>query len=273
MDNLINRTVDLGSIKPENGMIHPDGFGALLCMNGRGVITYGDIAYTLEPHTLFIFTPYNVIHIGEGFNKMEGVLLMADIKTTLQIFNDISMERRIAISQHPCIRITEEQEQLMLRLTELIRSKERELTDGTADSAINERIHHLLSQSLCLQIFQICDDCTIMQGQSVRHDKMIYNRFIESVSINNHKERTVTFYAAQQNISVGHFSTIVRRVSGHSPMYWIELFTMTAIKKLLSEPSLSVKEVADRMSFPDQSTFGRYFKAHEGISPSEYKER
>lgn len=36
---------------------------------------------------------------------------------------------------------------------------------------------------------------------------------------------------------------------------------------------MSIKEIADRMGFPDQSTFGRYFRHREGCSPSEYRSK
>jgi len=32
-----------------------------------------------------------------------------------------------------------------------------------------------------------------------------------------------------------------------------------------------VKEVADRLGFPEQFTFRKYFKTHTGISPTEYR--
>jgi len=31
--------------------------------------------------------------------------------------------------------------------------------------------------------------------------------------------------------------------------------------------------VAEKLNFPDQSTFGRYFKKHAGMSPKEYKKK
>lgn len=263
---MISRNVDLSNIRQENGIIHPDGFGAILCVSGSGRLTYGDMTYTMERHTLLVFTPYTVIHLVEGFGDMEGVLLEADAKTTLQLLADISVERRVAISHHPYVKISDEQERFILKLTDIMRHKEHDI-----DDAIDERIHSLLAQSLCLQILQVYSQSQKIEGTPVSHNDQIYNRFIEAVSANCRRERTVAFYASQQNLSVGHFSAIIRRVSGHSPMYWIELFTMTAIKKTLRESSRSVKEISDLMAFPDQSTFGRYFKAREGVSPQEYR--
>ena len=40
---------------------------------------------------------------------------------------------------------------------------------------------------------------------------------------------------------------------------------------MLSDPALSVKEIADALGFPNQSFFGRYFRQYTGISPTEFR--
>lgn len=37
------------------------------------------------------------------------------------------------------------------------------------------------------------------------------------------------------------------------------------------QPDLQIKEVAERLGFPEQFTFRKYFKTHTGVSPSEYR--
>lgn len=54
-------------------------------------------------------------------------------------------------------------------------------------------------------------------------------------------------------------------------MQWIENVTMTFARQYLNDFAASIKEIAERLCFPDQSTFGRYFKHPEGCSPSEYR--
>ncbi|WP_347082167.1 helix-turn-helix domain-containing protein, partial [Bacteroides uniformis] len=42
-------------------------------------------------------------------------------------------------------------------------------------------------------------------------------------------------------------------------------------KMALQSTGMSLKEIADKYHFPDQSFFGRYFKKHTGMSPKEYR--
>ena len=51
----------------------------------------------------------------------------------------------------------------------------------------------------------------------------------------------------------------------------IDEFLTLEIKVALQSTNLSLKEIADRYNFPDQSFFGRYFKKHTGMSPKEYR--
>lgn len=274
MKNLIIREVNKYTVKQENGMIHPEGFGVMLCTSGRGTVAYGDMVYTLEPNVLLLFMSYSVIHIEQEFEEMKGLLLEADTQTTLQLLADIPMEKRLAIAQHPCVKIDDGQEHLVRQMFSVMTKKDQAIENSPdSDNTINKRILAHLAHASCLEILQIYFNANKQIGSPMKRNNIVYNHFIESVCAKCHEQRTVMFYAKEQNVSVGHFSTIVRTVSGHAPMYWIELYTMTAIKKLLRESSLSVKEIADRMSFPDQSTFGRYFKERAEISPSEYRGR
>ena len=37
------------------------------------------------------------------------------------------------------------------------------------------------------------------------------------------------------------------------------------------QQDLQVKDIADRLGFPEQFTFRKYFKTHTGMSPTEYR--
>ena len=39
------------------------------------------------------------------------------------------------------------------------------------------------------------------------------------------------------------------------------------------QSDLSLKEISDRLNFPDQSSFGRFFRNNTGQSPKEYRKK
>lgn len=84
-------------------------------------------------------------------------------------------------------------------------------------------------------------------------------------------EREVTFYAAKLCISTKYLTGICRRVTGHPAKQIIDNFAVLEIKVLLQSTEMNIQEMSDRLNFPDQSYFGRYFKRHTGVSPKEYR--
>jgi YesN/AraC family two-component response regulator len=47
----------------------------------------------------------------------------------------------------------------------------------------------------------------------------------------------------------------------------------TATKALLKSTNMTIQQISDSLSFPNQSFFGQYFKRHAGMSPSEYRRK
>lgn len=39
----------------------------------------------------------------------------------------------------------------------------------------------------------------------------------------------------------------------------------------MKQSDLTLKEISDRLNFPDQSSFGRFFKSNTGQSPRTYR--
>ena len=72
-------------------------------------------------------------------------------------------------------------------------------------------------------------------------------------------------------ITPRYLSTIVQAVSGETAKNIIDKHVILEIKVLLESTELSIQEIANRLQFPDQSFFGRYFKKHTGISPMNYR--
>jgi transcriptional regulator GlxA family with amidase domain len=41
---------------------------------------------------------------------------------------------------------------------------------------------------------------------------------------------------------------------------------------MLRDPEMSIQQIASAMSFSDQSSFGKFFKKHTGLSPLKYRQ-
>ena len=83
----------------------------------------------------------------------------------------------------------------------------------------------------------------------------------------------VTALAALANLSPAHFSVVFKEQTGCSPRDYLHLLRIHRACQLLRSSTLNVKEIATRLGYQDQFHFSRQFKAFQGVSPSEYRER
>lgn len=101
--------------------------------------------------------------------------------------------------------------------------------------------------------------------------KQLFRRFKKLVSRHCASERTVAFYAGELCISPHYLSGVVSAVSGHTVMYWINRAVILQAKVMLKTGDMMIYEIADRLNFPNQSFFGRFFKRETGMTPGEFQ--
>lgn len=85
------------------------------------------------------------------------------------------------------------------------------------------------------------------------------------------RQRSVSFYANNLNVTPKYLSELIKKQTGKTAGEWIDRAVILEAKVLLQNKELSIAQVSDKLHFSDQSVFGKFFKAHEGISPVEYR--
>ena len=68
-----------------------------------------------------------------------------------------------------------------------------------------------------------------------------------------------------------YFSRIVKDKTGRTAQEWISAVVIDEARRLLEDPENSIKDVAFKLGFPNQSFFGRYFLKYYGQLPSAYR--
>ena len=107
-------------------------------------------------------------------------------------------------------------------------------------------------------------------NRSTRH-RDYFRQFINLLGLHFREQRRISFYANQLNITPKYLGTIVMQVTGRSASAWVNEYVMAEARTLLRNTSLSIQEIAYTLNFPNQSFFGKYFKAHAGVSPSAFR--
>lgn len=104
-----------------------------------------------------------------------------------------------------------------------------------------------------------------------RSDKIL-NDFTDLLGKHIMTETSVGFYAEQLCISKKYLSLIVKNKTRVSIGTIISIIRMETASRLLRNPEMSIQQIAEAMSFSDQSSFGKFFKKHTGMSPLKYRQ-
>ncbi len=73
------------------------------------------------------------------------------------------------------------------------------------------------------------------------------------------------------NYSEAYFCKMFKQQFGQNFTSYLTEYRIEEAKKLLRQPTVSVKEVGVRVGYPDSNYFARVFRRMTGVSPSEYR--
>ena len=143
---------------------------------------------------------------------------------------------------------------------------------------IQDDTHHyqsvVLKNEVHNMLLNISDKRRKVHGytlENANHQEMILERFRNLVNGHSDKQHNVSWYAKAMFISPDYLSKIIREHDGTSARAWINENIIEKAKFLMLQSDLSLKEIADKLNFNDQSSFGRFFKNNTGQSPKEYR--
>lgn len=249
-------------------------YGFFLCKRGTARILLGNNIYIITENHLCIYTPNTFFQILEKSDDLDGILQEDSVDAYYPAVSSINIRKRLSMRDSPIVVITQEEANNIIALTDSF-NRTMELSEAKQDNEIIGSIHEnylvYLRYAICLSVCEAYFSNNPVAAVSQDRDDAIFNQFLISVYEHCHRERTVQFYADEQRLSPYYFSTIIRGKSGKSALQWIENVTMTYARQYLNDSAMSIKQIAEHLNFPDQSTFGRYFKHREGCSPSEYR--
>lgn len=110
----------------------------------------------------------------------------------------------------------------------------------------------------------------IKSGQSQVIPQAV-NIFLESVFNPQHTIGNISVYAQAAGISENYLSRQVKQSTARSVGAWIDIARLARAKRLLTETSMPIIDVASAVGLDDQSYFARFFKKETGLTPSEFR--
>ena len=106
-----------------------------------------------------------------------------------------------------------------------------------------------------------------------KHKKEVYEIFLHHLYRNFRKQRQIRFYASNMNVSTAYLSRLVKEISGSTINEHVTSLIYKEACNLLSHSDMSIGEIADALSFSDQSALTNFFKMRAGMTPLAYRNK
>lgn len=254
------------------------GFNMLVTiLRGRIYCTFGDKEQTLE-HGYFVnissLTLLTRIRYSPDFH---GFVIMANEKLTSDIFLNkppfppsLMAKMRgqgkgnyIPLSYKELKILAEDMNNLIGSLGNKKHHFAREL---------NYALYYILLIDLASAIYErYGEESSLDHTDNLSRSNLLFRNFLMLVKDNITREGGVTFYADALFISKQYLAMIVKENVRKPISVFLAEARYEVAAQMLRDARMSIQQVSDTMNFPDQSTFGKFFKRHSGMSPLQYR--
>ncbi|SUJ02609.1 Bacillibactin transport regulator [Sphingobacterium spiritivorum] len=261
------RKVKLGdSFSPQKTTI-------VIIEKGSISIKSNELIHHYKKGNLGMIIPNNVYKVNAFTDDVKAYFILIDRdelnNQTSFAFNKYEMQQALRSSNNNIEKVSDNAFAHILNLCEQLfyyNQEEKEIT-------FSQQIKLSLFTSL---VYILVGDFLQGKGKDINilensRKESITMKFLQLVSINFMKEKELKFYADKLLISSKYLSNTVREITNQPPSKFITEALLNNAKILLLNSDNSIKEISNELDFSDQYAFGKFFKKHTGLSPSNFK--
>ena len=246
-----------------------DGYIIGICTRGHALVEANLQVYEAKPDAMLLATPFHILRI---YNSSDDFLcrfivfskaFLTENNVNSHFLESFSYFKSASL---PVIYPDHEDAKMLLDIYLLMQQKlERE------HHPYRMEISRSMLTTMLYEVESIYEKQHVMiKGKQTRKQEL--NMLFQDLVFHHYKEhRNVQYYADSLYVSPKHLTETIKEVTGRTAGEWIDDAVVLEAKVLLRNHDVSIARVAENIHFPDQSSFGKYFKKHTGMSPSDYR--
>ena len=240
------------------------------CTRGRVQYRVDTMEQMVTPGEIIIVTERHVIDNYMASPDLEGLCMMVSVPFFNEIIKNVKDLAAMFLftRTHPVIRLSEHDSEVFCNYFYAIRKR-----IGDKENRFRRELVRTLMLAMFYDLSNVIYSVRQTTDKRLSRADEIFARFIKMVEEHCRHERRVSWYAEQQNISPKYLSEAVKTISKHTANEWIDNYVTLEIRVQLKNSTKSIKDIAEELCFANQSFFGKYFKEHVGMSPSEYRRK
>lgn len=254
--------------------IYPARLNALmfcLCEYGEISISVDYRDYHLRKGTLFMLNSFHILGRVNTSNYFEAYLVTMSSELVRSIFGYIPMIKKLVVvaeRSQPPIELDDEERLCLVNIIERIRKTLQSSGHAFQNYILKNEVSNFLLEAANIKLKKNKDEKAVYE---VNHKDEVLKKFIRLIFDNYKEQHEVSFYAKELYMTPGNLSRIIKAFSGKTAGKWISDTIIAESKMLLRKPNINIQQVSDELHFGDQSSFGKFFKKHTGLTPMEYR--
>lgn len=242
----------------------------LFCRQGNVEIALNHELYELNGGDILICFPGDVMQVDRYRQEFSGCYLSILLKLSNHLFQFSSQDWKISsmIREIHLLSLGDDNIRLLLSYFNLF----------------NNRLHHsaLIDDSIGLYDLIasfIRDFLSIAEKMQHRTENtnisasnILFNKFIRILYSTSPQKQAIEYYADRLCVTPKYLSAICKEVAGETASTLINRCLMAEILNQLRNRTKPIQTIADELGFANQSFFGKYVKAHLGMTASQFRE-
>lgn len=242
---------------------------AALCLRGTVEFVVDLKKHVFSAPSLAIILPDQILHysrrVSEDFSAL-FVVMSKEFIESLLLKPQESLPVFFYLRNTPCTSLTPGESELLLTYYSLLRTTIRAEINAYTREVVRNLVRAFFYG--IATIFQRHEPPTRQHRQ---RKEEIFEQFSQLLRKHCKEHRSVSFYADKLCLTPKYLSSTVKEVSQKTAGEWIDESVILEAKVMLKSSGMSIQQVSDALSFPNQSFFGKYFKQHTGVAPREYR--
>ncbi|WP_276964919.1 helix-turn-helix transcriptional regulator [Chryseobacterium sp.] len=245
-----------------------DYYALCICTAGEINIEIDRQKYKIEAHSFLMAAPSTIVKFVKTSKDFTMKLLFFDKNFLIKnISNPFIIEKMNLFPKgsYSIVKTTATNSSLLQNLLDYLDKKSKK------QGKFTEEIIRTIIFNLLLETAEIMEQENASNPEKEEGKKDLYLKFSKLVRENITRERGVQFYADQLHVSNKYLIEIIKKASGKTPHEVIDEALLKEAYVMLGNPGITISEIAFELQFNSASAFGRFFKKHTTLSPSEYR--
>ena len=247
-----------------------EAYSIALILQGEVLVESNDKEMVLQRNDIQLYVPGFKVKTKSVSPDYEGLTLVIDMKMALDSPVSKDMVRssffpRLEL-ENPKMTLEEEDarriEEILLMLRDRIMS----------ESLYKERILKMLYSVLVLELMNL-QEHKKRKAEITERAEHLYISFIRMLSSHFKEHHDIGFYADQLSVTPTYLSRIVKQVTNHTVLEFINQMLLTEASWMLTTTQMPIGQIADALHFSDLASFSKFFLRLKGISPKDYRKK